>query len=189
MRAQLLFLLLAAVAPLSASNLVVNGTFDTDCSAWTPTNVDGSFCQNGLGGLGPGNPGGWVSLNNAPGDVSMFQAIAGMTIGAQYTLTWDMQSTFKCCGSLSSPGVSVAIDGNTYLFTIDPAMTWTSFSRTFTFSGGSNALTFSSQINGTDQDAGFDNIAINAAAVGVPEPSTFFLITAGLAAILLRRRA
>ena len=189
MKLQLLFVLLTLGLPLSA-NLVTNGSFTTDCSGWVTANIDGSFCQSGLGGLGAGNPGGWAELNNAPNVVpTMSQLIAGLAVGTQYQLTWDMQSGFHCCGTPSNTGVSVAIDGNTYSFTVLNGDNWHSLSRTFTYGGISNNLVFSTQLNGTDQDAGFDNIAINAVASGVPEPSSLVLICAGLAAIFLRRRA
>jgi hypothetical protein len=63
------------------------------------------------------------------------------------------------------------------------------FTETFTYTGTSNTLMFSSQLNGTDQDAGFDNISITpVGSAGVPEPSSFVLVGAGIAAVLLRRR-
>lgn len=186
-------LLCVLVLPLSAANLVTNGTFDTNCLGWATVNTDGSFCQVGAGQtLGPGNPGGWVSLNNAPNPIPMMsQVISGLAVGTQYILTWDMQSAFHCCGNPSQPGVSVAIDGNTYLFTVHNSDVWGAtpmFSRTFTYTGASNLLVFSTQLNGTDQDAGFDNIAINAVAAGVPEPGSWMLVAAGITALLFRRR-
>jgi hypothetical protein len=190
MRLSALFVVCASFFQLSAAVLVTNGMFNTDCSGWVTTNTDGSFCQVGGGQtLGAGNPGGWAELNNGPSVIpTMSQLIAGLSIGTMYTLSWDMQSGFHCCGNPAQPGVSVAIDGNNYLFTVLNSDTWHSFSRTFTYTGTSNNLVFSSQLNSTDQDAGFDNIAINAAASGVPEPSTLVLMGAGIAAILLRRK-
>jgi len=183
----------ALLLPISAGNLVTNGTFTTDCSGWVTANTDGSFCQTGTGGLGAGNPGGWAELNNGPSVApTMSQVISGLVVGTQYQLTWDMQSGFHCCGNPASPGVSAAIDGNTYLFTVLNSAVWGTtpmFSETFTYTGSSNTLVFSSQLNGTDQDAGFDNIAINATtAAGVPEPSSLILMGVGIAIILLRRK-
>jgi len=173
----------------SAAPLVTNGFFTTDCSGWATVNTDGSFCQTGVGGLGAGNPGGWASLNNGccP-QVSMSQTISGLVVGTTYQLSWDMQSAFKCCGSNSIPGAGAQIDGNTYEFIILNNMGWTSFSRTFTYTGTSNVLTMSAQRNGTDSDAGFDNIVLTPLASGAPEPSTLALIGAGLATVFFGRR-
>jgi hypothetical protein len=118
----------------------------------------------------------------------MSQAIGGLVVGTQYTLTWDMQSAFKCCGSTTTPGAGAQIDGNTYEFIVLNTQGWTPFSRTFTYTGASNVLTFSAQRNGTDTDAGFDNIVLTALASGVPEPSSLALIGAGLAAVFFGRR-
>jgi hypothetical protein len=122
----------------------------------------------------------------------MSQTIAGLVIGTAYQLTWDMESGYHCCGNPASPGVSAAIDGNTWLFTVLNSNYWGTtpmFTETFTYTGTSNTLMFSSQLNSTDQDAGFDNISITpVGSAGVPEPSSFVLVGAGIAAVLLRRR-
>ena len=51
---RLLVVLFVLSLAASAAPLVTNGFFTTDCSGWTPSNTDGSFCQTGTGGLGPG---------------------------------------------------------------------------------------------------------------------------------------
>src|ERR1019366_6473292 len=182
------FLLVAAVVaavafavPLSASNLVTNGDFTVDCSGWSTSATDGSFCQSGSGSLGAGNPGGFAVLNNYRGVVpTMSQTIAGMVTGHTYLLTWDMESAYHCCGSSSTPGAGATIDGNLWQFIVLNSQGWTSYSQTFTYSGGSSVLSFMAQMNGTDTDAGFDNIVLADTNSGVPEPGTLVMLGSGV---------
>jgi hypothetical protein len=69
-------------------------------------------------------------------------------------------------------------------FIVPNSQGWTPYSETFTYSGISNTLAFSAQLNGTDTDAGFDNIQLDS----VPEPSTLALVCGACAIFLLRRR-
>lgn len=164
----------------SGANLVTNGDFSVDCNGWTTSNTDGFFCQNGSG-LGPGNPGGWADLNNGPGvSPSMSQTISSLVIGTQYLLSWDMQSAHHCCGDPINNGVGVMIDGVLHEYAIPNSQGWTPYSITFTYTGTSNVLEFSSQRNGTDTDAGFDNISLDAVrGAATPEPSSTILVAAG----------
>jgi len=181
--------MVAMIVPASAA-LVTNGSFDSNCAGWTFANTDGFTCATGTGPASqPGNPSPFAILNNAPGPVpQMTQSIAGLTVGASYTLAWQMQSAYRCCSSSTTPGVGAEIDGHLFEFIVPNSQTaWTDYSEAFTYSGASNLLRFTSQRNGTDTDVAIDNVSITANVTGVPEPGTYLLVALGLIAAGLRR--
>jgi hypothetical protein len=183
----LTFVAFAAALPASAG-LVTNGTFDGgSCASWTasPTPFNTHFF-NECSATG-GNPGGFAILNDNPAvPVQMSQTIAGLSIGIQYHLTWDMEDVYNCCASGVVPGTGASIDGNLWEFVVPDGQSWQSYSETFTYTGGSNVLVFSAQRNGTDTDAGFDNIQLT--ALSAPEPSTLPLVVlAGIALFGMRK--
>ncbi len=190
------FILVALVAlglPAFADlNLVTNGTFDAGCTSWTaapkPFNTLGynECVQSSPNLLADSNHGYFAVLNDYPTPIpTMTQTILGLTVGVQYELTWDMATAYGPYGS-SNPGAGVQIDGNTWTFPLANYQGWTAYSETFTYLGGSTALTFSSQLNQTDTDAAIDNVSLTAA---VPEPSAFVLLGLCLIGVgSLRRR-
>jgi hypothetical protein len=178
------------IVPASATPLVTNGGFDSNCAGWTFTNTDSFTCANTTGPAGQtGNPSPFAVLNNAPGVVpEMTQTIGGLAVGTSYTLAWQMQSAYRCCSSSSTPGVGAEIDGHLFEFIVPNSQTaWTDHTETFTYNGVSNLLRFTSQRNGTDTDVAIDNVSITANASSVPEPGTYLLITLGLVLGVLRR--
>jgi len=164
-----------------AANLVTNGTFAGGTSTgWTatPTNFTGAPFNHATTACG--TQGSCAVLNDFPNTlVSMSQTISSLAVGTTYTLTWDMESYYGCCGSATTPGAGAGIDGNSYLFAIGNNVSWLSYSETFTYTGGSNVLTFYAQANGTDTDAAFTNIALTAASAAVPEPASWALVIVG----------
>ena len=188
---------MAAGITLPAANLVANGNF-ASCTGstvanWTITGNDASVCEPASGGVlpipsnsGPGGSGNWLLLNNGPAQlVTATQTITGLTVGAGYTLTWDMRSGYGCCAAGNGPGAGVAIDGNgPWLYPIQNNTTWTPYTVYFTATSTSEVLTLESQANGTDTDAGFAAVSI---VSGVPEPSTLLLLGAGAGLIAFRR--
>jgi hypothetical protein len=175
-----LFLLGLLCMPLFGG-IVTNGTFDTGVVGWAFTNADGTTWRSG-----GGNPGGYAVLNNSPGPVPTMTQTLDLVVGHTYQLTWDMISAYQCCSRSTTNGAGAAIDGKLWEFIVPNTQgTWVGYSQTFTYLGSSADLSFSSQRNGTDTDAGIDNVVVTdiTAASGVPEPTTWALLGSGLIAL------
>lgn len=183
MRAFVCALILAGVTPAFA-DLVFNGTFDSGCTGWSYGGFV-NFCD-----ISGGNPGSALVLNDYPGPVPLAtQTISGLVVGTTYQIDLDAKTYFNCCNSNTTPGAGVGIDGQQFDFLVVNNQPWTHYFFTFTYGGGSNLLTLSSQRNGTDSDAEFDNVSINAASPSVaPEPGTFALAAVGAAVVGLASR-
>ena len=151
-----------------------------------PRQTDGLTCS-----ATEGNPDFALILNNGPGPVPQAShTITGLQLGAVYEITWDAKSHYNCCNSTTPAGAGVAIDGNQFDFLILNNQPWTTYTQTFTYGGGSNTLVLSSQRNGTDSDAQFDNVDIALLSSPVPEPGSLALFGGGIAVVLcLRRKA
>ncbi|WBA41479.1 beta strand repeat-containing protein [Hymenobacter canadensis] len=151
----------AAAGSLSlaeATSRVTNGTFDTNATGWTATNVDnnGGYFASG------GNPGGMFILNDAgsPGtDPTLSQTVTGLMSGATYVLRGNYRSNY-IVGTLGAPALAVDLNGSQ--LTTFPAVgtTWTPFSLTFTATVASQTLAFRGEINGTDVDIALDNLRL-----------------------------
>ncbi len=194
----------AAGVTLPAANLVTNGSLGscstntvtgvTTITGWTVNGIyDQAMCQSGTGTLGAGPAAGnaWIELNSSPGTpVSVSQTISGLTVGNSYTLTWDMRSGYGCCGTAAA-SAGVSINGATDLVAIPGggnSTAWAVYSYTFTATSSSTVLSLLSQQNGTDTDAGFANVDLEAATpVVTPEPSTLLMLGAGFGLVALRR--
>jgi hypothetical protein len=181
-----------ALASPAMADLVTNGSFTGGSSAdWTasptPFNTSGYNQVTTSCGTEPS----CAVLNDGPNVLlTMTQTISGLVNGTTYDLTWDMKSYYTCCGSSTTAGAGAGIDGQQWLYILDNNPNWASFSDTFTYDGGSDVLTFYAQANGTDEDAAFTNIALNAEAPVVPEPSSLVLMATALlgAGFVARKR-
>ena len=141
------------------TNRLVNGTFDTNATGWTPTNVDGNGGYRSTGG----NPGGMFILNdngNASTDPTLSQTVTGLVSGASYVLRGDYRSNYVV-GTLGAPALGVDLNGSQ--LTTFPAVgaIWTPFGLTFTATGASQTLAFRGEIGGTDVDIVLDNLRLN----------------------------
>ena len=181
----LVALLLCTLATPLMADIVTNGTFDSNAGGWVFTDADAYFYRSS-----GGNPGGYAVLNNVPGPVPTMSQIVSLTPGHTYQLTWDMASAYGGYGDATTPGAGAAIDGHLWEFPVGPYQPWQSYSETFTASSATASLAFYSQRNGTDSDAGIDNVVLTEITTGtsVPEPAASSLLLAGLAAFLLKRR-
>jgi len=152
--------------------LVFNGTFDTDASGWTTTNISGSGGYSSAGG----NPGGCFLLEGSslnPSTIS--QTINGLTLGATYIVSGDYA---KLKEVLQANSFGVAINGD-YLFE-GSAGIWQPFSFTYTATSSSAVLDLTAHLNGTVVGYVIDNIAMRA----VPEPSSLCFVGMGGVAAL-----
>lgn len=180
-----LALLALALPAVAATELVVNGGFDTDGSGWVYNNLG----TDGGWQAGRGNPPGafWINHNGGPvggdPDPMLSQSIT-TSAGASYSLTFDVVQYVINSGA---PAFAVDIDGvEQASFTLGP--TWASHTLDFTAASSSTRLSFRAEINGTDNDALLDNVSV----MVVPEPRTYALFGAGLlalAGLVSRRRA
>jgi hypothetical protein len=182
----LVALLLCILATPLWGGIITNGTFDTGVTGWVFTDADATQWRSS-----GGNPGGYAVLNNVPGLVPTMSQTVSLTPGHLYELTWDMTSAYRGYGSDTTPGAGAAIDGHLWEFIVTNSQPWLSYDETFTASVATAVLSFSSQRNGTDTDAGIDNVVLTeiTKGAGVPEPATLALLGAGLAAFWLKRRA
>ncbi len=153
-------------------NLVVNGDFGTDASAWTITNVGG-----GGGYLSSfGDPPGSVLLYNPslPGVPAASQEISGLTPGGVYAISGNYQNGGG--KDFTDNSFGVALDGIFLFEAPTPAdFNWHSFNFDYTATSTSALLSFSAQLNGTDGADFIDDIAMYA----TPEPSATSVILLG----------
>ena len=151
------------------AGLVTYGTFDSNCAGWSFGGFN-NFCD-----ISGGAPLPSLVLNDVPGPVPQAtQTIAGLVNGTQYQITLDAKTFFNCCNNVLTPGAGVAIDGNQFDFLIVNNQPWTNYTFNFTYNGGSNVLVLSSQRNGTDADAAFDNVDINEVASTSPNQAVSY---------------
>jgi hypothetical protein len=169
---------------------VVNGDFELgNGSNQTADGWAGSATIDGSGGWRAtnGNPGGYFILNaggQANSNPTISQPIAGLVPGGTYRITGDYIRRFA--GGDPSNEFGVEIDNQLFTFNLTDDVRWTTFDRTFTYTGASNVLILSGErIN--DNAPGVDNIAIGA----VPEPAGAAALAVAAAALLRhgRRRA
>lgn len=182
----------SALAGVAQASLIANGDFGTT----VPSNGTGggwtTFGNDDLGGYYPnsGQPDGCFILNAAgaaSSDPTIQQVIAGLTPGSSYRLSGDYASFFN--NAFPSNGNSLGIDVNgTQIFTgqAGPLRQWGGFSIDFLApAGGQVTISFRGEINGSDNDVGIDNIALNV----IPSPAAGTVLgLGGLMAVRRRRR-
>jgi hypothetical protein len=172
-----LFITLGAQA-----TLITNGDFENGHTGWTGV-TGGNFIHSS-----GGNPGASLVLNDGPGPVpTAYQFVSGLVLGTTYDISLDAKTYYNCCNSSTILGAGIAIDGNQFDFLVTNGQAWTGYSFSFVYGGGDANLSLSSQRNGTDSDAEFDNVSLTA-ATNVPEPSIIALFGLGLVGLGFARR-
>lgn len=185
--------------PVAASGVITIPTGSTTIPGWTVITSAGSSTPasvdlvgaNYFNGTPPGG-GQYVDLDGTasaaggPAAGGLQQAVAGLTAGLTYTLTFSYANNV----SATSAGAVVSIDGASLNFShagstfANPGFT----TGTLTFTAGSgDLLSFRSTDPLSDQfGIILTNVSINAPAV--PEPSSLALAGIGLASIATVRR-
>jgi hypothetical protein len=161
--------------------LVFNGTFDTSAAGWTITNITTGTAYETAHGNPPGDV--WLYSQEPSLIPTISQTISGLSPGAVYSVSGDYR---KGKGDSPDPSLGVAFNG-VFVFELasPPDYDWHSFSFLYTAAAPSEALSLSTQLNGTLIAYAVDNIAMQQ----VPEPSSSWLIcAAGISSALLPRR-
>ena len=195
---------------LSASAAIANGSFEapilgagatttyavgsTAITGWTIVGpvvpvlnanvqlVDETYASPGFD-LSASDGNQWVDLTGMSetighGVETSFQSV----VGASYVVTFDvgrLLSRTPASVELKVDGISVVVSTNTGAIVVGDVMNWQSFSVPFTATLTTPTLTFlgSSANGGNPTLAGLDNVAV------VPEPGTYAMLLAGLAAV------
>jgi hypothetical protein len=125
------------------------------------------------------------------------QTIAGLTVGATYTLSFYMAGAEECCAdtpttedltatigglNFTTPTISTPADG----FSL-----WTLYTTSFIYDGTSNVLTFLADggPEGAPPYALLDGVSLTSTTGATPEPATWLMIVAGFAGLGLAARA
>src|ERR1700722_10366754 len=192
-----------------ATNWASNGQFVLYCTAAAGTTCDSPpIGGDGLAGPGNGNNNGLTSSPqggaymgfdsdpNFHGDFT--QTIAGLTVGATYTLSFYMAGAQEVnAEGPTTTSFTATLGDETFttpvITTPDQGFTpWQLFSTTFTYGGGGDILNFvaTGGPGGAPPYALLDGVSlVGAGGTPTPEPSTWVMIVAGFAGLGLVARA
>jgi hypothetical protein len=125
------------------------------------------------------------------------QTIAGLTVGATYTLSFYMAGAQEL--GLDSPtttSITATLGDETYTTPVISTPVqgftpWQLFSTTFTYAGGGNVLDLvaTGGPGGEPPYALLDGVSLTSTTGATPEPSTWLMIVAGFAGLGLAARA
>jgi len=201
-----------ACSNASAANLIVNGSFEDPVigypyySTTTPTGwtKGGSAGDASIWRLGYVDGGGNVTVAGdgfqfvtmgggylSTGTTTWSQTVSGLGIGQSYQLDFKIAGEGSCCGTQSVfvDFIGSGTAGQTFTATSATANYWKSWSQEgMLFTAGASSVTVQFTYTGR-YDMGLDDVQLTAA---VPEPASYALMLAGLAAVAAtarRRRA
>jgi hypothetical protein len=193
---------------------------NTPATDWTSTGqyvlyctaAAGTTCDTigGVGLAGPGNGnnngltsspqgGAYMGFDSDPsfhGDFT--QTIAGLTLGATYTLSFYMAGAQEVnAGGPTTTSITATLGDETFTTPVIDTETngftpWQLFSTTFTYTGGGDILDFvaTGGPGGAPPYALLDGVSlVGAGGPATPEPATWVMIVAGFAALSLAARA
>lgn len=132
---------------------------------------------------------GWYMLFNGSTDGTSnawSQNVAGLVIGQQYQLSFDLFTAFAL--DTENANLNISVGGSNVGSVMAPsgAAQWQNLTFNFTYAGGSDLISILNvETAATGNDFGIDNISLNP----VPEPFTMSLGVLGIGAFLRRRMA
>jgi hypothetical protein len=196
MRSQVLALAALLASPLlagAATNLVSNGSFEANAQGQASWSIRNTLDGWNVGGLGVelrnGVSGGALDGSNfieldTTGNSwisQSFATVAGQTylLSFSYAQRPDNKGVASNGIAWSAGSVSQAVVGQ------DLSTAWTTVNSSFVATGTSTTLSFSALGSSDSYGTSLDKISVSA----VPEPQTYALMLAGLAAVgLIARR-
>ncbi|MEO1527798.1 MAG: PEP-CTERM sorting domain-containing protein [Planctomycetota bacterium] len=200
------FLILGSCAH---AGFITNGDFETAVplngtgGGWTSSGVNfGGWSSTG------GNPGGHMLLNLngiASQDPTVQQTVTGLTIGQQYTLSFDYALHVNSSGAngnsfgvfLDTQTDPLALDHSKAIFIGEHLSTsYVTESVSFVATSNTHELFFAGELddrtNGgfgtSDVSYRLDNVSLTTSVSTVPEPGSMMVLAAGCLAVSLRRR-
>lgn len=202
--AALAALLIAAPA---RANLISDGDFQGLPNGLAPGNAtivvnDWTFFDGaGVESIGANKVVRLESNGLATRDSTASQTVAGLTVGADYTLSWDLAMRIPFSGAANGPSFGVFLDSqtlaNALLLDTYLSAAFAARSVTFTASATSHTFIFAGELDGRTNGAGLtgttdvsyriDNVSLVAASVS--EPAGLGALALGLGALAWRRRA
>jgi len=196
--------MLIAAVNLSASNLIVNGSFEegtwlgnyswyrvppgsTDMTGWT---IGGAGIDwHNSAEMVPEDGQYVVDLNldgGGPSDTGTISQSFPTTPGVSYVLTFYLANPYG--HSPNAPLLNVNLNGSDYAFNPQAwsgwANAWVKETITFSANASSTSVTFSSLDGSGYWGPVLDNVSATPAVPGVPEPGSFTLMASGFAGLL-----
>lgn len=178
--------LIAASPQIAQANLISNGDFEAgSISGWAYSGsvgvnlyVQGQFAHSGSYGAGIG-PNGFVATLS-----QSFSTVVGQAYELDFWLALNPPN-----GTGYQPNaLNVALDGNALLSLSDAApFGFTHYVYGFTATQATTTLSF--DVRNDPWGFSLDDVAVNRAAVNVPEPGSLALVGLALAGLRLRRRS
>jgi hypothetical protein len=142
-------------------------------SAWTFTGGAGETGNSSAWGFAPASDGNVVAFLQNVSSIS--QTLTGLTAGRTYTVSFDLAHR----PGYGQNAVSLSFDGAS-IFTQTPTSdAWTAYTASFTATGTSGLLSFSTNLNWGDNDSGLDHVRITNAQAAVPEPASWAMMLGG----------